>query len=129
MNRVVLWLIAGGLVAGAAPAATGADPPKPTAPARSADAAALATRIDGQFLAAGVDAWLRQRFAANVPYDVMVRELLTVPVDRQAAEQIFSRDGIGKPTPLAFYMAKEVKPENLASATSRVFLGFRLECA
>ncbi len=31
--------------------------------------------------------------------------------------------------PLAFYTAKEGKPENLAAATARVFLGVHLECA
>jgi hypothetical protein len=30
---------------------------------------------------------------------------------------------------LAFYQAKQVAPENLAAATSRIFLGIRIECA
>ena len=34
-----------------------------------------------------------------------------------------------QPTPLAFYLAKDVKPENLAASTARLFLGIRLECA
>jgi hypothetical protein len=32
-------------------------------------------------------------------------------------------------TPLAFYQAKENKPEEIAAAVSRLFLGVRLECA
>ncbi len=39
----------------------------------------------------------------------------------------FSR--LMSPTPIAFYQAKQGKPENLAAATARVFLGLRLECA
>jgi hypothetical protein len=31
--------------------------------------------------------------------------------------------------PLPFYLAKEVKGENLAASTARLFLGLRLECA
>jgi hypothetical protein len=33
------------------------------------------------------------------------------------------------PTPVAFYQANEYKPENLAAAASRLFLGIKLECA
>ncbi len=35
----------------------------------------------------------------------------------------------GSPTPLAYYFAKEGKPENLAASTARTFLGIRIECA
>src|SRR5439155_22977115 len=34
-----------------------------------------------------------------------------------------------EPSPLTFYVAKDVKSENLAASTARVFLGLRLECA
>jgi hypothetical protein len=36
---------------------------------------------------------------------------------------------LGEASPLAFYQAKQVAPENLAAATSRMFLGIRIECA
>jgi hypothetical protein len=77
----------------------------------------------------GFEAWLRQRFRANVAYDRMVRELLTVPIatDGQAAESVF-RD-FEKPNALAFFAVKEARPENLAGATTRLFLGVQLECA
>ena len=81
------------------------------------------------FIAPGFEAWLRQQFTKNVPYDQMVRELLNTPIDQQATQQIFNLNGISKPTPVAFYLAKEGKPENLAAASARVFLGIRLECA
>jgi hypothetical protein len=64
--------------------------------------------------------WLRKQFAANVSYDKMVRELLTLPlVDRGNAE----------PTPIAFYLNKEFKPENIGAATSRLLLGVSIDCA
>jgi hypothetical protein len=82
----------------------------------------------GQF-----NAWLRKQIADNVGYDRMVRELLTVPF---GGERVRTRmptravpAGEAAPTPVAFYLAKEVKPENLAASTARLFLGVKLECA
>lgn len=86
------------------------------------------TNINFAFVAPGFDAWLREQFAKNVPYDQMVRELLTSPINQQATQQIYG-GGTGKPTPVAYYLAKEGKPENLAASSARVFLGIRLECA
>ena len=34
-----------------------------------------------------------------------------------------------EPSPLAYYVAKDGKPENLAAGAARIFLGIRLECA
>ncbi len=87
------------------------------------------TNLNFTFFAPGFEAWLRQQFAKNVPYDQMVRELLTAPVDQQAMQRIYNANSIAQPTPIAFYLAKEGKPENLAAASARVFLGIRLECA
>lgn len=61
--------------------------------------------------------WLSQRFAENVPYDQIVRELLL-------AEGRLSQSG-----PLLFYSALKLDADQLAARTSRVFLGMRLECA
>jgi hypothetical protein len=78
------------------------------------------------------NAWLKKQIGENIPYDRMVRDLLTVPFGTQRLR------GKGKPTPaeqpnepspLAFYLAKEAKPENLAASTAQLFLGVRLECA
>ncbi len=55
--------------------------------------------------------YLRKQFRANVPYDKLVRDLLT---SADAAD---------------YFSAYENKPENVAGSTSRVFLGVRLECA
>src|SRR5438132_2016684 len=75
------------------------------------------------------EAWLHERLQFNTPYDQIVREILTVPVSggvqmrrRQMAEPV-------PPKPVAFFQANELKPENLAASTSRVFLGVKLECA
>ena len=77
--------------------------------------------------APGFEAWLRPRIVANVPFDKLVRDLLTTPLDgRQPAVRTNAEDTT---TPIAFYTAKEGKPENLAAATSRLFLGVQLECA
>jgi hypothetical protein len=58
-----------------------------------------------------LEGWLRKEVKANAPYDRIVRGLLTDP---EAA---------------GFFQANENKPENLAGATARLFLGVKLECA
>jgi hypothetical protein len=77
----------------------------------------------------GFEAWLRRRFRAGARYDELVRELLTVPIAPagQEAEPVL-RDP-ARPNPLAFFAVKEARPENLAAAVTRTFLGVRLECA
>jgi hypothetical protein len=78
----------------------------------------------------GFEDWLRKQLGKNVGYDKMVRELLTVPLngggDRRA---LLFGQAQGEPTPIAFYLNKELLPENLAAAASRMFLGVKLECA
>ncbi|TWU01658.1 DUF1549 and DUF1553 domain-containing protein [Neorhodopirellula pilleata] len=61
--------------------------------------------------------WLSEQFAADEPYDQIVRKLLL-------AEGRLSRSG-----PLLFYSALKLNADQLAARTSRVFLGMRLECA
>jgi hypothetical protein len=68
------------------------------------------------------ETWLRGRIRDEVAFQRIVAELLTYPLNGR----LDGEDGTG---PLAFYTAKEGKPENLAAATARVFLGVRLECA
>jgi hypothetical protein len=72
------------------------------------------TRLGGT---AKFDEWLAERFAENVSYDKVVRELLL-------AEGRVSESG-----PLLFYAALKLNPEELAARTSRAFLGVRMECA
>jgi hypothetical protein len=61
--------------------------------------------------------WLAERFAENLPYDQLVRDLLR-------AEGRVAESG-----PLLFYAALRLNPEELAGRTSRAFLGVRMECA
>ncbi|MDY3557717.1 DUF1549 and DUF1553 domain-containing protein [Gemmata sp. JC673] len=85
------------------------------------------TNFQVQFLAPGFEQWLRGQFERNVPFDRMVRDVLTTPVERDTTQQALRGDS--GTSPIAFYLAKEAKPENLAAASARVFLGIRLECA
>jgi uncharacterized protein DUF1549/uncharacterized protein DUF1553 len=82
------------------------------------------TNQQAQFQQPALDAWLRQRLAANVGYDQLVRELLTQPVGGNQAPGRATGGSAG-----AFYQANENKPENLAGSTARLFLGVKLECA
>jgi len=81
-----------------------------------------------QFLVPNFERWLREKFQDNAAYDDMVREILISPLSsmqptrRQMAEP-------PRESPVAFYQANELKPENLAGSTSRLFLGIKLECA
>ncbi len=83
-----------------------------------------------QFFAPQLEIWLRKQFRDNRPYDQMVRELLTaVVVPNPRGPQRGQPASAFEPTPAAFYQANELKPENLAASTSRLFLGVKLECA
>lgn len=64
----------------------------------------------------GVQNWLRNQFVENMRYDRIVSELLV------------SNEG-GQSGPALFYTSHETKPEKLAAATARIFLGLQIECA
>ncbi len=80
-------------------------------------------------LSANIERWLRKQFADNTSYDRMVRELITMPLNGMNQQNVYFSPQSGNPSPLAFYLSKEGKPENLAASTARLFLGVRLECA
>jgi hypothetical protein len=77
------------------------------------------------------ESWLRRRIRDDQPFDQLVTELLTYPLNgRTVANQDPDENGLDSANGvLAFYTAKEGKPENLAAATARLFLGVHLECA
>ena len=77
----------------------------------------------------GFEAWLRERIRANVGYDCLVRELLTTPISNDPAQTQPVLVKPGAPNPLAFFAVKDGKPENLAAASARLFLGVQIECA
>jgi len=87
--------------------------------------------LGGLVLTPGFEAWLRKHLSANTPYDKVVHELITAQVMRGGGREqaIIEESFLGKPTPIAFFLAKELKAENLAASTSRLFLGVKLECA
>jgi Protein of unknown function (DUF1549)/Protein of unknown function (DUF1553) len=85
------------------------------------------TEGQARFAAPAFEAWLRKKVVEDVGYDQMVREILTAKLGARATASPTNTKA--EPSPAAFYIAKEGKPENLAAGASRVFLGVRLECA
>lgn len=61
--------------------------------------------------------WLADKFADNENYDTIAREILL-------AQGQYNQQG-----PVLFYTALQLKPEELAAATSRAFLGVQIQCA
>src|SRR5205807_6076970 len=77
-----------------------------------------------------LEAWLRSRLRDNTGYDRMVREILTAsPRTGRAVEEGLVLPAGRQVSPVAFYLANENKPENLAGSTARLFLAVKLECA
>jgi Protein of unknown function (DUF1553)/Protein of unknown function (DUF1549) len=90
---------------------------------------------DIRFFGNGIqlEEWLQKKFRKNEPIDALVRELLTVPMADGLA-RFRNPNDTTRPNPevapiVAFYEANELRPENLAAATTRLFLGVKLECA
>jgi Protein of unknown function (DUF1549)/Protein of unknown function (DUF1553) len=82
---------------------------------------------EATFALGAFESWLRKKFKENVPYDKMVRELLTVTVQPGAGFR--GPEDMNNASPIAFYAANEYKAENLAGAAARLFLGVKIECA
>lgn len=79
-----------------------------------------------QFAVPQFEAWLRERIEKNVGLDKTVLQLLT---SQQNPNMGFNGQFNQPGSPQLFFLANENKAENLAAATSRVFLGVKLECA
>jgi len=60
--------------------------------------------------------WLRERISRNVPFNQLVRELLTA-------------SGSSFANPAANYYRVSADPTNLAEATAQLFFGIRMQCA
>jgi hypothetical protein len=78
---------------------------------------------------AELEAWLRGRVRANVPYHRMARELLTTSLTFDPTTPNGRPDRPGEASPLPFYRANALEPGNMATAVSRTFLGVQLDCA
>jgi hypothetical protein len=66
-----------------------------------------------------LEPWLEEKFAADVPFDRVVSEIISAPLG----------NGGGTGGPAAFYRILGYKPEDVAAATSRTFLGTQIQCA
>ena len=76
----------------------------------------------------GFQAWLRQHLGENTQYDKIVYEILVTPLGGERGMPNVMQNA-GTVSPIAFFTTKQIKPENLAAATSRMFMGIRIECA
>ncbi|MCP4175151.1 MAG: DUF1553 domain-containing protein [Fuerstiella sp.] len=72
----------------------------------------------------GFEAWLWQRISEGQPYNQIVHDIITTELNVSAGPALLSTT-----SPDAFFVVRELKPENLASGTARAFLGVRLDCA
>jgi len=88
----------------------------------------LGNNVAQQFaaFAPSFETWLQERLTNNTPYNRVVHEILTAGGNNPG---MFGRGGAMEASPAAFYFVNENKPENLAAATTRNFLGVKLECA
>jgi hypothetical protein len=78
---------------------------------------------------AELETWLRGQIASNVGHDRVVREIVSLPMESNGRQGVMAFDRGRRPGPIGFYLAKEARPENLAAATARTFMGIRIECA
>jgi hypothetical protein len=94
----------------------------------------LLSRVDTERAAAlgpETENWLQTRLKDNLPYDRLVRQLISAPADNRdnrLAVRRRRRLRGGEP-PNLFDEINDNKPESLAGTTSRLFLGIKLECA
>lgn len=63
-----------------------------------------------------LDAWIRNAFRRNLPYDEFVRQIVT------------ARGSTWQPSPATIFRDRR-EPEEIATVVSQLFLGIRLECA
>jgi hypothetical protein len=82
-----------------------------------------------QFLAPQMEGWVRRHLQDNTPYDRMVRELLTTTVAADRTRPNLLINSTNNANAAAFFQANEFKAEDVAAATSRLFLGVKIECA
>jgi Protein of unknown function (DUF1549)/Protein of unknown function (DUF1553) len=85
--------------------------------------------VQFQFFAPQFEQWVHARLQDNTPMDKMVREILTVPTIFNRGRAVDVNGLPGRETPFAFNQVNEFKPENVAAAASRLFMGIKIECA
>lgn len=82
-----------------------------------------------RYLQPGFEKFLEQRRLENAGFDVIVRDLLTVPIASPDQTPEFVLRDLNQPNPIAFIASKNADPAKIASSSIRTFLGLRLECA
>lgn len=91
------------------------------------------TDIRFSFNGTQFEAWLQTQYRKNAAADAIVRDVLTVKVTEGMARfRNIDVEGGGDSANArigAFYQANEGRPENLAAAATRLFMGVKLECA
>ena len=81
-----------------------------------------------QFIGPQFEGWVRKQLRANAGMDRVVRDVLTGrTLFAGRGRQALRLDATD--SPFAFVQANEFKPENVAAAASRLFLGVKIECA
>jgi hypothetical protein len=149
------WIDLAGVVPPPADVVAFVDDPSPDKRARLVDALLASPRFAGrmtdrwQDLLLGANAqgnvdevafraWLRRRFAANEPWDRLVRDLVTAsgtnspggaknPVDRELSASEEEAPGVNGA--VNWLLRYQGRPGDLAGAASRVFLGVQIQCA
>ena len=82
-----------------------------------------------QFFYPQFEAWLEDKLAKNTPLDEITKQILTVQNNQPQFQPGFGGAMQGNLSPIAFVGVNEGKPENIAGAAARVFLGVKIECA
>ncbi|WP_437230928.1 DUF1549 and DUF1553 domain-containing protein [Planctomicrobium sp. SH661] len=77
----------------------------------------------------GFESWLIERRQAQVGFDEIVNELLSVPINGTKERPQLVLTDLKAANPVAYIAAKNADAAALASSTTRLFLGIRLECA
>lgn len=88
-----------------------------------------ANNLELRYLESGFEKWLEGEFERGAGFDEVVRGILAAPISDSPTKPTMVLKDLKSPNPLAFLSVKEVEPAKLASTTTRVFLGMRLECA
>jgi hypothetical protein len=96
---------------------------------RAAWAPQATTNLQTQHLGLALEAWLAEQLHKDARYDILVRDLLTAPLDYLDRRADGPSPMTSAISPVVFYQAGDLKPETVTSNLARLFLGVRLECA
>src|SRR5262249_48755590 len=87
------------------------------------------TNLRTQYLGHSMEAWIAHRLRENICYDALVRDLLSAPLEYLEQQSDGPSPSRSTLSATAFYQAGDLKAETVTGNLSRLFLGFRMECA